>query len=252
MLRLVFTITIMLLSVSAYGQVIEDSIDATDSTAVVEMRAIVRCERVTVPDMRIIDTLDITVETIGMQTAGFDLKFGTDSRFFEILEVLPGRVVDSCGWEYFSAYQVRTAGKEDLPRSLWQAVALAKTSPDSTRVGCDELHGENSLVRLVVSNESLAEVPDTTAPIFFFWEDCSDNSLSDQSGSSLLISSNVYDYFGVELSEGKDMLPTRKGTPRQCVSQRATNQPKRVVDFHNGGVEFKLDIGEETAEPAGE
>jgi hypothetical protein len=236
--------TVFLFCQTMAGEDIRTVEDAPDSVVIEPVRSIIRCQRVLVEDMRINDTIDITLESFGMQAAGYDLRFGTDSRLINILEVLPGKISDSCGWEYFSANEIRAANKDNYPRTLWRVVALSKITPDTVKPECLSMDGENSLVRLVVSNEHMAVVPDTTAPIFFFWENCSDNSVSDESGISLLVSGKVYDYFGVELAEGRDLLPTRMGVPRQCVKQGAANKPQQVLEFHNGGVEFRLDLGE--------
>ncbi len=217
--------------------------DSSDSLVFAEKRAIIRCQRITIDDMQLGDTLEITAESFGMQIAGFDLKLGCNSRLVSVVELLPGEVLDSCGWEYFTPSRINTVDREGLPVTLWRAIGLYKISPDTTQPPCISVDGARSLLRIVVSSEHVTEIPDTNAAIFFFWENCSDNSISDESGSSLLISSGVYDYFDVNLVDGKDMLPTRQGVPRQCVRQGVANSPKRVVEFHNGGIEFKFDPG---------
>jgi hypothetical protein len=214
---------------------------AADTTATV--RCTVRIDRVLVTDMILRDTIDIIAECGGGEFAGFALKFGVDSRFVDIIEVLPGEVPDSCHWEYFRAFRVNTIDKPGLPRALWQVTALSKFSADSTRAQCLGLGRPASVVRLVVTSEYVAQVPDTTVPIYFFWQDCRDNVISDPSGDRLMVSSSVFDYFPVDSLGEKDVFPTRFGTPQQCIDPKRPNAPRRVVEFHNGGVQFKLEVG---------
>ena len=201
-------------------------------------RYIVRMDRLEVTDMQLFDTLSISVESFGNLIAGFDLKFGTNSSFIDILEVLPGEVNDSCNWEYFGAKVVNNSN-EAYPCQLWQAVAIAKMTPDSTLPTCFGFERTASLLKIVVASETRGYIPDTLAPIFFFWEDCSDNSLSDETGTAMIISRQVYDYLGTEISDAGQIFPTHRGSPRQCIKPEVRNKPVRQIDFHNGGVTFK-------------
>ena len=49
-------------------------------------------ERLTVHRGRIFDTLDVTLESGGNLLAAFDLRLALESRFVEILEILPGEI----------------------------------------------------------------------------------------------------------------------------------------------------------------
>ncbi|MFZ5981386.1 MAG: hypothetical protein ACOYVF_12215, partial [Candidatus Zixiibacteriota bacterium] len=140
-------------------------------------RYIVRMDRLEVDNMQVFDTLEITVESFGNLIAGFDLKIGTNSSYVEILDILPGEVNDSCGWEYFNAKEINKSD-QTYPCQLWQAVAIAKISPDTTLPTCFGFERTASLLKVIVAGEPRTYIPDTVAPIFFFWEDCGDNSLS--------------------------------------------------------------------------
>ena len=216
--------------------------EVTDSVPEQPPRFIVRCDRVTVDDMQADDTLAVTLESQRKSIAGFDFKFGTDSRFITIQDVLPGAVYDSCGWEYFRARQLDA--NPSRPTSLWQVVALSKMTPDTSKPACLLTDGKVTLLKIVVRNARPGEpVPDTTAPIFFYWESCTDNVLSDASGSSMLISDKVFDYLGSEVTGSSKLFPTRTGAAHQCIKPGALNAPKRAIEFHNGGVRFALNTG---------
>jgi len=219
-------------------------VDSVGADTTEELKYVLQLNRLTVDDMQLYDTLDLMVESFGNQFAGFTLKLGHYSSYLDILEILPGEVPDSCGWEFFRAVEIDTKGNHSLLPTLWRITALAKMSVSGPKVRCYGFERPASLLRLVVSSAHMMQVPDTTIPVFFFWEDCRDNVLSDASGNLLIVSSAVIDYFPVAWIGIPDMFPTRLGTPLQCIDQGARNRPVRGVEFHNGGVEFKLSIKE--------
>ncbi|HUV31206.1 MAG TPA: hypothetical protein VMY05_08985 [Acidobacteriota bacterium] len=234
--------------------VVPETPDTTDVGRAAHL--VVRLGRITVDNMRLDDTLSLILEAPGDEIAAFALKFGCDSRYVNIVDVLPGEIPDSCDWEYFQALPVTTADDVRRPRNLWTAMALAKMSPDATRPPCLGLGRPASLLRLVLSNENVPQVPDQNVPIFFYWEDCRDNVLSDMTGQTLNVSNNVIDYYDVELPENEDLFPTWKGTPQPCIDPARENHPRRRVDFYNGGVEFRLQLeppaGDSAAAPVGD
>jgi len=211
-------------------------------------RYVLSVQRVTVEDMKIDDTLSISLNSFGYPMAGFDLKFAVENPLIDIVEVLPGEIYDSCRWEYFDARQVNTAGKETYPPIVWHVVALANLIPDTVGPLCFSFNREASLIKLVVSSEHVAQAPDTVVPIFFFWEDCSDNTIASVSGDTLAMSAKVIDFNNVEHPRGQGLFPCRSGAPKDCINPRARNKPQRLIEFHNGGVEFKLDLGDEAAD----
>jgi len=113
---------------------------------------------------------------------------------------------------------------------------------DSTTPPCYGFDRPASMVRLVVSSLHVDLVPDMSIPIFFYWQACADNSVSSAEGNQMLVSKQVFDYYEGALEDPPDIFPTRFGTPQQCINPTLTNGPVRVVEFHNGGVKFELDI----------
>ncbi|HOP07326.1 MAG TPA: hypothetical protein PLF13_08555 [candidate division Zixibacteria bacterium] len=201
-------------------------------------RITIAIERVRAMAGRIVDTLDVTISASDEPLAGFDLKVGCDSRQVEILDVLPGEILDSCRWEFFDTRPRHHTGSEGAPLQIWRTIALAETIPDEIRPGCYGLDRVASLIRLVVSSEHVEYVPDTTVPIFFYWENCADNSVSSSSGNVLWLSIQVTDYFHQAMNQTDSLFPTRRGAPRSCIDPATPNKPIRRIDFHNGGVEF--------------
>jgi hypothetical protein len=221
------------------------------STVGYSPRYVVAIERITVDDMKLHDTLDILLTTNGMELGGFDFKFGMPGSIAEIVEVLPGELIDSCGWEYFHAAPVRTDTSGRYPDILWQAVGLARMMPSDSEPRCFGSGGPVSLMRLVVSSGEMFVIPDTTIPVFFFWEDCTDNTISGVRGDTISFSSAVIDYFPVDLAEAGGVFPTRFGAPRQCDKPGMAGRNRRQTVFHNGGIEFRLDLGSEADDTSG-
>lgn len=189
-----------------------------------------------------VDTVSLMIQTDSIEIAGFDLKIGCDSRLVTILEILPGQVIDSCNWEYFHARDLTTQEAADRPVSLWKILGLAKSSPGPDMPTCYGFDHRAALFNLVLTYETEAFALDTSVSLFFYWEDCRDNVLADRIAVTALMSSQVYSYYGGKL-EADEGFPSRTGAPRQCVDLSKPNRPLRLVDFHNGGVEFEF-IGE--------
>jgi len=162
-----------------------DSSDTVDSAATdtVVVRAqtrnlILSIDRSTSETGSFNDYLDIKLDSHGEPIAGLDIKIACNSELIDIIDIEPGELFDSCGWEFFQARPARSSGQPGRPVTVWQAVALAETVPDSIRPECLSLDRETSLLRVLLTTEHAGIVPDTTIPVYFFWEDCSDNTLS--------------------------------------------------------------------------
>ena len=204
-------------------------------------------DRIRVDNMRLNDTIPVWIETNGRTLAGFDFKIALNNRAVDITDILPGYLHDSCNWKYFNARRLETARSDGYPNLIWQIVGLADVIPDSAGPTCHTVEGRVPLMHLVLSNEHMREVRDQKIPIYFFWEDCSDNTISDRSGNSLSISRRLYSYYEnptAQKLETSAAFPNRTGAPHGCIDLSATNPLQRLIDFRNGGVEFELAIPE--------
>ncbi len=199
-----------------------------------------------------VDTLNILLSTAGYPIAGVDLKIGFDSYVMEVLEILRGELFDSCQWEFFDTKASIDKGKEGYPRSIWQVVALAEFIPDSVRPICHAFDRAVSIARLVVMLDTsrTRNLEDTLFPIYFFWEDCTDNTVTNVSGDSLMMSL-VVDGVSSAGSSGPGAsdiqppittparnisFPSRFGAPDNCINPKAKNRPTRKLVFQSGGV----------------
>lgn len=184
------------------------------------------------------DTVDIILTNFGQPIAGFDLKIGINSHAFNILEVLPGEIPDSCQWETFNAKSSLGGNWEGAPRAVWQILGLAEFMPDSVRPLCYGFDRPASIARLVVELDSIhaRTLSHNFLPIYFLWEDCTDNTVTNVRGDSLMMSISVD---GISYSDSTGTafrLPSRYGSPASCIKPKAKNKPVRKLVFENGGV----------------
>ena len=200
--------------------------------------------QITVTDMQIYDTLPVTLQAGGYSISAFDLRLGCHSQYMEIIEILPGDLPDSCRWEFFNARKETVDAESRRPQSLWQVVAIAEMVPDSVHPVCYVLGREATLAKLVLSSGEGSRIPDTVTPVYFWWESCSDNTISDQSGNKLMMSTQVFDFFGKPFDAIKGAFPSGAGTPDRCIKAAAANPPVRRLEFHNGGVISRFDPGD--------
>ncbi len=188
------------------------------------------------------DTIGVRLKSGSRELAAFDLKLALDSRLINIDTVLPGEIPDSCGWELFHARRLENIPDTDFPQQVWRIVALARMSLSGDGPHCFGLDRDASLVRLVISSPPLALVPDTVIEIFFFWENCSDNTVAGPEGDTLAVSAAVFDNHDGSHQEELADFPCRTGAPQRCIDPAARNQPRRWINFHNGAVEFRFDF----------
>lgn len=214
--------------------------DSTQTDSSLQQHCVIRISTLLVEDMKLDDTLDLIVEANGIEIGGCQLKLAVASGIIDIVDILPGKLVDSCGWDMFDARQI-PSDVQTGPRETWQLTVMAQGVSGKKKPVCFGFDRPAVLARLVMSSAHRPSVSDTTAEIFFYWESCRDNALSDRKGTSL-ISDGVSDVLPVIYTTERDGFPTRHGSPPSCVSPRARTTPRRQVEFCNGGVEFRLKL----------
>ncbi len=182
---------------------------------------------------QLIDTIDIDIESSGKPIGGVDIKIGFDSPALEILEIIPGEIPDSCGWKFFNTRDVSFKTSGEAPIGVWQILAMAEFGGDTVRPVCYGFDRKASIAKLVIHVDSsqIDLETDSILKIFFYWQDCGDNTVTNISGDSLYLSLK---------SDNEKMtlrvLPSRTGAPDSCISPKAQNKPVRGVEFQSGGV----------------
>ena len=182
---------------------------------------------------QLIDTIDIDIESSGKPIGGVDIKIGFDSPALEILEIIPGEIPDSCRWKFFNSRDVSFKTSGEVPTGVWQILAMAEFGGDKVRPLCYGFDRKASIAKLVIHVDSsqIDLETDSILQIFFYWQDCGDNTVTNISGDSL--------YLSAELDDKKSaprVLPSRTGAPASCINPKAQNKPVRGVGFESGGV----------------
>ena len=182
-------------------------------------------ESVTYKNYIELDTIDITLET-SMPLGGFDLKIGTVSSFYKIIDILEGDFSQKCNWEYFNKREVVDHF------SMWHIVSLAKMFPDTTKEVCYYIDSSVVLFRLVLAFSHL----NYSSPIFdigqirFKWEQCKDNTISSVSGDTLM----VFNKLNEKLYE--PYIP-----PENCY-QNLSSRVRDLLIFKNGNIKVNFDL----------
>ncbi len=214
------------------------TIAQSDSLSIPNSILIIRIDTAIFDYEQLRDTVNIILANTGHPIAGFELNVGVSSRAISILEILPGEVSDSCNWETFNIKNAIGGNAEGAPSAIWQILGMAEFMPDSVRPLCYGFDRPASIARLVVeldSNKVRTSGRDFW-PIYFYWQDCTDNTVTNTLGDSLLMSVSVD---GISYSDSTGMafnLPSRYGAPGSCIKPKAQNKPIRKVAFVNGGV----------------
>lgn len=185
-----------------------------------------------------VDTLDIIFNCNRIRFAGSSLRIAIDATFYDIVEILPGSLVDSCQWQMFSTRPMEQTGL-DRNFAVWQIMALADSPSGGEFKGLYGYDGSDSFARIVISREHTDQHPSASVPIFFLWSSCRDNLISGRYGKILLVSDTVEHAFPPGIPLINDDFPTTNGTPSSCIRSNIPNAPRPIVVFRSGGLEFK-------------
>jgi len=194
---------------------------------------------------------------------GYDLLISYDQTAMTLLGADEGQFMLDCGWEYFT-YREGYNGNcgNGCPSGIVRLVALAEANDGPNHPDCFNNDGDPTgatqlaELRFLISNDRTLEC--MLAPVRFFWIDCGDNSFSDVGGDTLMISRDVYAYYGdydvvgdsaidtYVLIEEAPAFPGHSGA-MACDDFVAKGVPIHVIDFYNGG--FDIICSEEIDAP---
>jgi hypothetical protein len=99
-------------------------------------------------------------------------------------------------------------------------------------------------MKFMVTNDRTFECQ--YAPIYFFWDDCGDNSISSVDGETLYIDRYIYDFEGTLIWDEEDDVQFPEdarlpfvGAPDYCMNPDPDKpDPIRCVDFKYGGIDI--------------
>ncbi len=172
---------------------------------------------------------------------GFDLLMSYDASVMSLLNVKQGDAIS--GWEYFTS-RVGTVGGcgGDCPSGLVRVVGIADINNGPHHPPADQLQplGILAIVNMRVSSDQ--NLGGQYLPMGFFWYDCGDNAISDQTGINTFIDSKIYNSSGsIIWDESNNGLfpeasrPFGLGAPDSCMAGNKIT-PRRCIDFHFGGI----------------
>lgn len=160
---------------------------------------------------------------------GFDLIFQYDPSL-TIHTANPGDLLTGCTWEYFT---YAPAAQNSL-----RLIALADINNGANHPSC--YAAQSGLFAIITFHTACdTTLVDHFVPLKWIWFDCGDNTLANQSGDTLLGSSDVYDFNGYSdiLITEDSPFPTLHGAPAECDSASGSGGSMiRDIDYYNGGI----------------
>ncbi|MFZ5979290.1 MAG: FlgD immunoglobulin-like domain containing protein [Candidatus Zixiibacteriota bacterium] len=198
--------------------------------------------------------VDVTLNS-KIDIGGFELAFAYDASALAFMGALDTTSVlfTECGWEYFD-YRFGPFGScddDNCPSGQIKVVGIAETNNGDYHPGCFNTDSTGILftLKFLVTNDYNYEC--TFVPIRFYWLDCGDNSFSNESGTELYISENVYDVADENGMDGWVNItpddrstiefPTYQGAEESCVGTMNYKPIFRNINFYNGGIQILCD-----------
>ncbi|MBK7141798.1 MAG: T9SS type A sorting domain-containing protein [bacterium] len=176
---------------------------------------------------------------------GFNILIAYDNSALSLQQVIEGSIYAACGWEYFT-YRFGADGNcsGGCPSGLVRVIGIAETNNGANHpvADCDATGETLFSLKFLVSNDYTLECQ--YAPIRFFWLDCGDNTISDETGNILYIAARVYDYHFIDANVPMDpnlaTFPGYAGVPIGACENSTPGKPDpiRDIDFYNGGIDI--------------
>jgi hypothetical protein len=172
---------------------------------------------------------------------GFDFLVAYDASALTALSAQPGELIDNGDFEYFT-YRFGPFGNcgNGCPSGMIRIVGLRETNNGVINNYHITGPGELATIQFYVTNDRTFECQ--YAPVRFYWFDCGDNTLSDESGNWLHQGIKVFEFTGPEITD-----PVEYGYSGPMASCFDTvyssddvfkNAPIGSIYFRNGGVDI--------------
>lgn len=168
---------------------------------------------------------------------GFDFLIAYDAAALTFLNAEKGDIIAGV-FEYFS-YRTGPFGNcgSGCPSGMVRVIGFRETN-DGVLNG-DHILGPGELVKLnfYISNDRNLECQ--LVPIRFFWFDCGDNTISNESGKTLYLGQQVLDYWGEPLDSAYEAAFGFYGAVDTCYELYTNkNAPMGAIVFWNGGIKI--------------
>jgi len=183
-------------------------------------------------------TVSIDLLDLGMPydpIGGYDFLVAYDASALTALNVEPGELIDT-EFEYFTYRFVDNCGG-GCPTGILRIVAMRESNDGVVNTAHVTGPGELAQMNFRVSSDLTLECQ--FVPIRFYWRDCGDNTLSDESGNILFLGLHVYDFEGTEITDPVEF--GYSGPMADCYDTVSTDPfkaPLGAVLFQNGGIKI--------------
>ncbi|MFZ5979435.1 MAG: hypothetical protein ACOYVF_02285, partial [Candidatus Zixiibacteriota bacterium] len=194
--------------------------------------------------------VDVTMSDFAMGGFDFLIAYDASALTFMGADEMTSELYNTCNWEYFD-YRFGPFGNcgSGCPSGQLRVVGIGEMNdgpyhPDCFQVGAT---GIVFTLKFLVSNDYTLNC--SFVPIRFYWYDCGDNTISNDLGTELYVSNDVFDYVGEDdvdtwvkiTPDDKSLIhfPTFLGAENSClVGEDGKPAPTRFIDFFNGGIDI--------------
>jgi hypothetical protein len=186
-----------------------------------------------------------TQEQFCEEIGGFDFLIAYDASALTATGAEPGALIDDDKWEYFT-YRFGpfgNCGPNACPSGMIRVVGMKETNDGVTNPYHIPGPGELVILNFYVTNDY--NFGGQFVPIQFFWFDCGDNTISDESGNWLYLGRRVYDFEGLDITDPTYGFPTYFGPHLDCYDTvysgegEYKNAPLGAIVFRNGGIDIE-------------
>lgn len=186
---------------------------------------------------------EVSINLVGENNfpiGGFDFLIAYDNSVLSAVNALPGELIDDGGFEYFT-YRYGPFGNCDggCPSGMLRIVGLREQNDGVINPNHISSPGELVKINFLVTNDLTFEC--LQVPISFYWMDCGDNSLSDESGNFQFLGLEVYNFEGALIDSAEFGFT---GPDTSCYDTVYSsedlfkNAPLGAIQFQNGCIKI--------------
>ena len=183
--------------------------------------------------------LNITLDGLVPPMGGFDFLLGYPETLIQLVSATPGTALfEDCEWEYFTYQNVVGCGT-GCPEKLVRIVGVAETYNGPYHPSCYEPAGlPATIATLHFLTGDRSSTQCLSAPLRFFWQDCSNNMITEVDGQVTYVSRVVLEAGSILPREAS--FPTYGGTPDGCMTPMPGSYSTvlRRINYLNGWIDF--------------
>ncbi len=187
-------------------------------------------------------TLTINLYGGELIAGGFDLLLTYDRTVLSFLDAVPGGVLGTLGWEYFT-YRHGVPGNcgDGCPSGMIRLIGIADMPGGVDHPEFEAISGELVLLHFRVTDD--LNFIGQCAPVSFYWEGCEDNIIANILGDTAFVDISILDADAEVIWDETDdvqypeaaRLPS-VGTPDSCLDNSVKGALVRRIVYCNGRV----------------